>query len=101
MAALTNNQTNTEVQRVPAGRFWDKTFRVTTGAAQATDWIVTGFTSIDTVVGFIVHGTTPLDTGTTFELNARGTGVAEDTNHGDLGIETEAAEDVTVTVRGF
>lgn len=81
------------------GRYVKQTFRVTTGVAAADEWIATGFKQIVTVEGPFVHGAAT--SGINFVKNARGTGVAENTNAGDLGVEAAAAVVVEVTVVGF
>ncbi len=63
-----------------------QTYSVTPGGpGRALEWFVTGYSSIVTVVGHAAQGTT-VDR-FNFIKNARGTGVAEGTNPGDLGVE--------------
>lgn len=103
MAALT---TVTKVGgRIPDGQFFRQTVRVVTatGVAQAAEWITKaqiGLGEIVAVIGHAVLGTT--DVGCNFVMNAQGTGVAEGTNKGDLGVETTAAltNNLLVTVLG-
>ncbi len=82
MAALT---TTVATLRLPVGNLYMQTFRATAGAAAADEWIATGFSFIEAVVGHAVYGAT--DLGMNFQKNARGTGVTEGTNPGDLGCE--------------
>ena len=99
MAALTVTE---KTERLPLGNLWQRTVRVTTTADAADEWISSeelGMTEIIAVVGTVIHGITAVN-GVSVELNARGTGVAEDVNMGDLGIETEEIADVSVTVLG-
>lgn len=76
------------------------TFRTTanTQVANAAEWIATGLSKITKVTGHSVHGATT--SGVNFVMNAQGTGVTEDTNPGDLGVEAGAAVQFQVTVRG-
>lgn len=96
MAALT---ATLATERLPVGNLYMQTFRATAGAAAADEWIATGFSTIVAIVGHAVTGAT--DLGMNFQRNARGTGVAVDTNPGDLGCEqvTGGAE-FSVTVLG-
>jgi len=86
-------------ERLQIGNYAVQTFRATAGAAAADEWIATGFTTIVAVLGYAVLGAT--DKGMNFQPNARGTGVTEGTNPGDLGCEqvTGSAE-FQVTVLG-
>jgi hypothetical protein len=61
------------------------------GTAQATEWIATGLQWIDRVLGVTVIGDTVSTVEPSVQLNAQGTGVAEGTNAGDLGVETTDA----------
>jgi hypothetical protein len=72
------------------------------GDASAVEWIATGLSWIDAVVGFAVQGTASSTTAPNFVLNAQGTGVTEGTNPGDLGIENVASgpDVIEVTVIG-
>lgn len=100
---------HTEVtKRLPIGDRVLQVFRVTPGAAAADEWIATGLSWIDAVLGVTVKGTTPwADVSTSADpvgynavYNAQGTGVAEGTNAGDLGIEIPTSKTVDVTVIG-
>ena len=76
------------------------------GTGAADEYIAAaslGMSFIHAVVGFSVLGATTSTVSPSFELNARGTGVAEGTNDGDLGIESTDAtiNDVLVTVLGI
>lgn len=90
--------------RLPVGQYVMQTYETSAlGTGAADEWIATGLTSIIAVVGCAVLGTTTSTTSVAFEINAQGTGVAEDTNHGDLGIEVTDAgiNQVQVTVIGI
>jgi len=90
-----------QTARVPAGPYWMQTFRATIAGADAADeWIVTGFKNIIMVVGDAVLGATEGAKTNNYVKNAQGTGVAAGTNPGDLGIETELAADLEVTILG-
>lgn len=101
MAVLAHTELS---KKLPLGTASIKTFRVQTPAAdQAADWIATGFGTIVGLISCSVTTTAGAQAAAipVFVLNARGTGVAENTNHGDLGIETRSAAGiVTVTVLG-
>jgi hypothetical protein len=91
--------------RVPRGQYFEQTVRVggATGVASATEWIAKadiGLSLILGVTGFTVLGDTLTDVN--FVMNAQGTGVAEGTNGGDLGVESSAAlsNELLVTVFG-
>jgi hypothetical protein len=95
--------------KLPVGHKVDRTFRVSvTSNAAADEWVDTGLTFIDAIVGWAYIGqAAPTQAGAAalevpvFRKNAQGTGVAEGTNPGDLAIEV-ASGDVTIeiTVRG-
>jgi hypothetical protein len=90
-------------ERVHLGNYVLKTFRTSAlGTAAADEWIATGLSWIDAVIGVVVIGATTSATSLSVQKNARGTGVAEGTNPGDLGIETATAGTnvVEVTVVG-
>jgi hypothetical protein len=75
------------------------------GTAAADEWIpaaTLGLSNIDAIVGTAVIGATTSTTPPAFMKNAQGTGVAEGTNAGDLGIEiTDAGINIIeVTVIG-
>ncbi len=96
MAALT---TTVLTNRLPVGNLYMQSFRATAGAAAADEWIVTGFSWIEAIVGHATIGAT--DLGMNFTKNARGTGVTEGTNAGDLGVEQVTGSAVfEVTVLG-
>ena len=76
----------------------------TLAAASATEWLATDLLRIEAVIGNpVLQGTTALASSEyVMVLNAQGTGVAAETNLGDLGIELTAgtAIDQIVTVIG-
>jgi len=86
MAALTRTEI---VKRFPLGDRSLRTIRATSGAGAnpADEYIVTGLSYIDAIVGWAVVGTDPTTAPAVFKKNARGTGVTEGTNRGDLGVE--------------
>ncbi len=98
MAALSQTKVGF---RTPVGSYVEQTFKVTTGAGAADEWIATGFKKIIAVVGVAIIGTAGAAATMVFQKNARGTGVSEDTNPGDLGIENASAVAVEVTVRAL
>lgn len=100
MAALSATEL-TPVGGLPIGNKLLKTFRVAiANAAAADEWIATGLGNIEAVVGAVAIGTAA-DTGNlNVRKNAQGTGVAEDTNRGDLALEAAAATTYEVTVLG-
>jgi len=76
-----------------------QTYRVTTGAAQDDEYIVTGYSDIVAVVGCVQIDAAASETQVPFFVkNARGTSIAADTNAGDLGIEQLLASTYEVTV---
>lgn len=89
MAALTRTEL---VKRFTLGDRVLQTFRATSGggANAADEWIDTGLSFIDAVVGVSVIGTA---TGVTHAVvkNANGTGVTAGTNPGNLGVEFSGA----------
>jgi hypothetical protein len=100
MAVLTVTE---PVKRLCVGDKILKTFRTSAlGTASAVEWISTGLSWIDAVIGIAVIGTTTSTVALAVTKNAQGTGVAEGTNPGDLGIEsTDAGINVVeVTVLG-
>lgn len=97
MAALTATFVT---KRLPVGDLAQVTFTCTTGAAAANEWVVTGLSTISAIIGAVVTGADPQLSTLNFVKNAQGTGVAEGTNHGDLGIESPTAETIEVTVLG-
>lgn len=90
--------------RLPQGRYIQQTVRVTPGAGAADEWIAAadlGMSEVVAVLGVVPIGATPSLVLPSFTKNARGTGVAEGTNLGDLGIEDTAGSVVMeVTVLG-
>lgn len=93
-----------QTSRIPVGDRVMQTFRTSAlGDNAADEWIATGLSLIDAVVGFAALGTAPFTHAPTFVKNAQGTGVTAGTNPGDLGIEVEAAADnvIEVTVIGI
>lgn len=101
MAVLTVTEVT---DRLPVGNLVQKTFRTSAlGTAAADEWIATGLSWIKAVVGLVVIGATTSTVSLSVTKNAQGTGVAEGTNAGDLGIEsTDAGIDVVeVTVLGL
>lgn len=95
---------HTEVtKRLPVGDRVMQTFRTSAlGTGAADEWIATGLSWIDAIVGVAAIGTDPFTTLPSFVKNAQGTGVSAGTNAGDLGIEVAAAGDnvLEVTVLG-
>lgn len=98
MAALTATEVT---KRLPVGDRTMKTLRFTIANANAGDeWIVTGLSTIESVVGSAVIGQADVAETPAFRKNAQGTDVAEGTNHGDLAVEGNAATfEVTVIGR--
>ena len=95
MAALTATQIG---DRIPIGNEFEYTYSVpVANAAAADEWFVTRFSKILSATTQVL-GTT--DRGVNVVLNASGTGVAADTNAGNLGIEATGAATVIVRVRG-
>jgi hypothetical protein len=88
--------------KLPLGHKVTRTFRVSvTSDAAADEWVDTGLTYIDAVLGFAVIGQAGAVDVPAFRKNARGTGVAEGTNPGDLAIEVVATDLVLeITVIG-
>jgi len=100
MAAVAHTEVT---KRLPVGDRVMQTFRTSAlGTAAADEWIATGLSWIDAVVGLVVIGATTSTVQNSVVKNARGTGVAAGTNAGDLGIEvTDAGINVVeVTVIG-
>ena len=90
--------------RIPVGNRVMQTFRTSAlGTGSATEWIATGFSSIDAIVGQAVLGTSGDVITPNFVINAQGTGVAAGVNPGDLGLEVSEAgtNAVLVTVIGI
>lgn len=101
MAALTGTA---KTARIPVGDRVMQTFRLSAiGDNAADEYIVTGLSWIDCVVGFAGSGTAPWANVPLFVINAQGTGQTEGDHPGDLGLEVEAAtdNDLTVTVIGI
>lgn len=101
MAAVSTTQVT---HRLPVGDRVMQTFRTSALADNsASEWIATGLSWIEAVVGVVPIGTAPFANAPSFVKNAQGTGVSAGTNPGDLGIEVEAAADnvLEVTVIGI
>lgn len=83
------------------GGMWKGKVRVLTGAGQAAEWIAAADIGMTHILGARVQvlGTATGVT-TSVVLNARGTGVTEDVNRGDIGIETSGAALVEVEFEG-
>lgn len=102
MAALTPTY---KTGKLPVGHKVIRTIRASiTSNAAADEWIDTGLSEIDGILGWAFIGTvTPTQTGATavevpnFVLNAQGTGVTAGANPGDLGVEILSG-DVTIEV---
>lgn len=86
--------------RLPVGDEFEVTLRMSAncGVSAADEWVVTGLRKVTKVIAMIPLGTAPSIPNAV--LNARGTGVAENTNLGDLGIEGSGAAQFMITVRG-
>lgn len=83
------------------GGLWMVCVRVLTGANQAAEWIGAediGLSDIISVKTQVVGATTGITT--SYMANARGTGVAEGTNKGDVGIEASASAVVDCQIIG-
>jgi len=104
MGALTkvsvDSGTPIEDRRNPTGGKVTKTFRATTGANADDEYIVTGLSKIDTILGWSPIGTTPAALTIVFVKNARGANIGEDVNAGDLGVKSTGALAFEVTVIG-
>jgi hypothetical protein len=100
MAVLTVTEVT---NRLPVGDKFMKTFRTSALGTNATDeWIATGLSWIDAVVGAVIDGIEGDEETLNFVKNAQGTAATAGANPGDLGIEAnEAATNVVeVTVLG-
>jgi len=90
--------------RIPAGPYWMQTYKsATTADSQDAEWVAMEFGNIVAVVGSAVEQITGATSTLNFMKNAQGTGVAEGTNPGDLGVESiagAAACTFEVTVLG-
>ena len=78
-------------------------FTVAVASNDATDeWIVTGLSSIDAVIGCAVQGATAQTETPNFVINGQGTAATAGANPGDLGIEIPDTTNSTlhVTVLG-
>lgn len=96
MAVLTSTELT---KRVPLGDRVVQSFSIAAaGTAAADEWIATGLSHIDAVLGFAPIGATTFTGAPNFQINAQGTGVAVDTNPGDLGVEVTGAGDNTLQV---
>ena len=101
MAALSHTKTTPMIQM---GDRVMQSFRITAvGTAAADEWIATGFSKIDAVIGVVLHGADGGAETPNFVLNAQGTANTEGAEPGDLGIEIldAATNDVEVTVIGI
>lgn len=101
MAALTPTFTS---DPLPIGNKVLRTFRVSpTSNASDDEWVDTGLSWIDAVVGFSFYGTVAPTQGAealqvpVFKKNASGTGATEGDDAGLLGIEV-LSQDITVEV---
>jgi hypothetical protein len=96
---------HTEVtKRLPVGDRVQQTYRTSAlGTGAADEWIATGLSWIDAVVGAVVIGTAGDALTINCVKNARGTGVAAGTNAGDLGVEVSlvGTNVIEVTVIGI
>jgi hypothetical protein len=103
MAAVSATEITT---RQPVGDLFLVTVRTSAlGDNAADEWIAAAslrLSWIVAVIGVVPIGAAPFANTPSFMKNAQGTGVAEGTNAGDLGIEVEAAADniLEVTVLG-
>jgi len=86
--------------RIPAGPYWMQVFGVTTGAGQTDEYFVTGFNTVVAVIGDAILGDTPGADTSQYVMNSRGSADTEGDHPGDLGIETEAAFAMEITVLG-
>jgi len=86
----------------PVGRYFMKTLSFTVSNTGAADeWIVTGLRQIKAVVGFAVQGATKGSCNFVMN-NLAGTGTAADQSGGGggLGVESDVAATIHVTVLG-
>jgi hypothetical protein len=100
MAVLAHTE---PVLRLPVGDRIMLTFRITApGTGAADEWIKTGLSVIDAVVGCVVIGSATAAEAPAFVLNAQGTGETAGSSLGDLGFETTGATPNTfeITVIG-
>lgn len=83
--------------RVRHGNAFEVTYRVTCGAGEADEWIVTPFSQVYSAHLVVVGDT--LNQGAVV-INAEGTGEAAGSTLGAVGVERIAAGDVFITVVG-
>lgn len=77
--------------RLPVGDRVMETGRFTIANANAEDeWLPTGLTTIDAIVGIIAIGQADITELPAARKNAQGTVAAENSSHGDLAIEGNA-----------
>jgi hypothetical protein len=96
MAVLTHTELTA---RLPVGDRVMQSYSIAAAGDNAADeWIATGLTHIEAVVGCAPIGAAPFLAAPSFQMNARGTGVTVGANPGDLGVEVEAAGDNTLQV---
>lgn len=82
------------------GNYGVQGYRVTpSGTGAATDYFETGFGKVKAVLGYATLGNT-VSSGVTFELNSNGTGPAEDSTPGNLGVEAGVASELIIWVIG-
>lgn len=101
MSAITATATT---KRLTVGDRVMQTFTVSVLGDNATDeWVATGLSWIDAVVGFGPIGTAPFLEVPSFLKNAQGTGGTGGANPGDLGVEVDEtdADTFEVTVIGI
>jgi hypothetical protein len=86
--------------RISRGRYVQQTFRVTAGAAAATEWFATGFKTIIAILGIVPIGTTAVSTVAKKNVGTGTTGTSgtEGDNHGSVAVEASAGSDLEVTV---
>lgn len=100
MAVLTRGVL-TKAERIPVSNLVLRSFQTSpANNAAADEWIDTGLSEIVAIVGWATVGTAAPTLVPNFVKNAQGTGVAEGTNLGDLGVEGNSADTFEVTVLG-
>jgi len=98
MAELTATELS---RRLPVGDRVIKSFSFAAGTgAQADEYIVTGFSVLEAVLGYAVQGDTTEATTPNFKLNAQGTASDATASNGDLGFESAGTPTFHVTVLG-
>ena len=101
MAVLSHT---TKTAQLPMGDRVMQTFRVSAlGTASDAEWIATGLSWIDAIVGYGASGAAGWVTTPVFMINAQGSGQTEGDHAGDLGVEVTNAgdNDLSVTVIGI